>query len=363
MPMARTEARVSTSIWDDDEDFIDLTPGGQWLYLLLLSQADLAHDGVIGLRASRWAKRARNVTVQDVQAAIDELVDREFVIADPDEGELLIRSFIRNDKVYRQPNILRAAADHLRLVTSPAIRAALVEELGRVTKLDDISKDCLGIVQEMLDYLVKRGGSNPSPNPSRKGSGKGSDMPTPNPSKPSRNPSDMPTPGTPGERGRTNSDKYEDQIFPVPLDPDPETVAARPPAAPKLALVAEPARTLTQRSKAITDAYYDVEPMSKWPAVNAIVLKAIKADRWSDAEIHDALQRLAADGRGVTIETLRHELVGPPVSRASPLGLVERDGYRLKPETAARFDDDQRWAAQDAVRSGQQRRAIEGNAS
>jgi hypothetical protein len=49
--------------------------------------------------------------------------------------------------------------------------------------------------------------------------------------------------------------------------------------------------------------------------------------------------------------------------RASPLALVERNGMRLKPETAARIDDDQRWAAADAARAPQHRPAIEGTAS
>lgn len=77
--------------------------------------------------------------------------------------------------------------------------------------------------------------------------------------------------------------------------------------------------TQTQRSKALTDAYAAAEPMCKWPAVNAIVLKAIQAARWSDGEIHDALLRLAKEGRGVTVETLRVELNGlPPLPRRTP---------------------------------------------
>lgn len=71
----------------------------------------------------------------------------------------------------------------------------------------------------------------------------------------------------------------------------------------------------TQRSKAITDAYAAAQPMCKWPAVNAIVLKAIKIGRWSDDEIHAALLRLAEDGRSVTVDTLRIELTGPPITR------------------------------------------------
>jgi hypothetical protein len=91
-----------------------------------------------------------------------------------------------------------------------------------------------------------------------------------------------------------------------------------PPAAgTSLALVPTP-ETATRRSKRITDAYHAVEPMSKWPAVNGIVLKAIKANRWQDDEIHDALLRLAAEGRPVTVETLRVELNGLPPPRAAP---------------------------------------------
>ena len=76
-----------------------------------------------------------------------------------------------------------------------------------------------------------------------------------------------------------------------------------------------PAATPTQRSKAITDTYAAAEPMCKWPAVNAIVLKAIQAGRWADCEITDALMRLAKEGRGVTVETLRVELNGLPPFR------------------------------------------------
>jgi hypothetical protein len=68
--------------------------------------------------------------------------------------------------------------------------------------------------------------------------------------------------------------------------------------------------TDTQRSKRITDAYAGVEPMCKWPAVNGVVLKAIKSGRFADDEIRDALLRMAADGRSVTVDALRTELQG-----------------------------------------------------
>lgn len=93
--------------------------------------------------------------------------------------------------------------------------------------------------------------------------------------------------------------------------------------------------TITQRSKAITDAYAAVEPMCKWPAINGIVIKAIKAGKWSDDEIRDALLRLAGEGRTVTVETLRRELAGdpPPESRA-PSRNQPSNGSQLPPRDA-----------------------------
>jgi hypothetical protein len=90
------------------------------------------------------------------------------------------------------------------------------------------------------------------------------------------------------------------------------------------------APTDTQRSKSITDAYAAAEPMCKWPAVNGVVLKAIRSERFTDAEIRDALLRLAAEGRSVTVETLRIELAGqPPPSRPNRAEERTRSGLAL----------------------------------
>lgn len=88
-----------------------------------------------------------------------------------------------------------------------------------------------------------------------------------------------------------------------------------PPAAAALALAAD--ATDTQRSKRITDAYAAAQPMCRWPAINGVVLKAIRTGRYSDREIHAALMRLAAEGRSVTVESLRIEIEGL-TPRASP---------------------------------------------
>jgi hypothetical protein len=78
---------------------------------------------------------------------------------------------------------------------------------------------------------------------------------------------------------------------------------------------APPELTETQRSKRLTDVYSEAEPLCKWPAVNDVVRRAIRAAKWSDDEIRAALLRLAGEGRGVTVETLRTELNGLPAPR------------------------------------------------
>ncbi len=70
--------------------------------------------------------------------------------------------------------------------------------------------------------------------------------------------------------------------------------------------------TETARAQEITRAYAAAEPMCKFPAVLGIVRKAIQSKRYTDDEIRDGLLRLAKEGRGVTVETLRTELDGFP---------------------------------------------------
>jgi hypothetical protein len=90
------------------------------------------------------------------------------------------------------------------------------------------------------------------------------------------------------------------------------------------------APTITQRSKRITDAYAEAEPMCKWPAVNAVVIRAIKAGKWADDEIQAALLRMAGENRSVTVDALRTELNGLPAWRhRSTTDDRVREGFAL----------------------------------
>lgn len=71
-----------------------------------------------------------------------------------------------------------------------------------------------------------------------------------------------------------------------------------------------PAESENQRAQRITKVYTELVPLSKFPAVMAIVKKALKV--YDEATVSDALRRLADEGRSVTVDTLRYEIEGMP---------------------------------------------------
>ncbi|MFD1048939.1 hypothetical protein ACFQ1S_27080 [Kibdelosporangium lantanae] len=77
--------------------------------MLLLTQRDLSYAGLLPMRLKRWASRSKTTTVESVTAALAELDASRFVITDHDAEEVLIRSLIRRDGVYKQPNLLAGA--------------------------------------------------------------------------------------------------------------------------------------------------------------------------------------------------------------------------------------------------------------
>lgn len=50
--------------------------------------------------------------------------------------------------------------------------------------------------------------------------------------------------------------------------------------------------------------------MCKWPAINGVVIHAIKSGKYADDEIRSALLRMADSGQTVTVESLRLEIEG-----------------------------------------------------
>ena len=301
--MARVEARLSVDIWRDT-DFLALTANAQRLYMFLLSQPELAYDGVCPLRERRWAKAAAGLNLDQVQLGLDELAGARFILVDEDTEELLVRSLIRRDGVYKQPQLLRAARKHLAVVTSAKIRAALVVELERVLTLDDAEKGREVVLAMLKDLRV-----NPLPIPTGKPATDPTDNPTPDPaSDPSRRAS--------GERGGYGSSEGD------PLSPGPSTLppmagTAAPPST-AVAVIEPPPDT----AGTLIGEWLDHVPKRPPGSVIARVGKHLRAMLGEGIDPADVRRGLIAwVQRGLdpaTLPSVVNELMNAPIRAAPP---------------------------------------------
>lgn len=299
--MARTEARILTSIWED-AGFLALPPPARLLFLFLISQPDIDYSGVLPLRERRWAG-TNGITVDQLRAQLDVLAEHRFVVVDEDAEELLVRSFVRNDGVYRQPNLLRSASRSLGSVRSVQIRSALAEEIQRAAAADDVPAGSRPVLDEILAKL---------PNPSPKGSPNPCGNPSADPS--IGNPSPNPTPRA---RGKGEGSRYVQVV-----DPDVDSDSLRSSA--RSAKSKPRSETKGQRANRLTVAYSDRVQPSNFPAIAKIVGKFL--GDFTDEQITKGLTGLADAQRPVTTDSLRIEITGsrPRAARHTPY----RDGDR-----------------------------------
>ena len=158
--MARSFGRLFASIWDD-EDFRAVPVPGRLMYAFLVSQPDLDHAGVIPLRERRWSHDLA-LPVSDITECIKGLSASRFVVVDEDTEELLVRSLIRRDEIWKQPNVFKSAASSAVAVKSAAIKNALLGEIRRLD-LGGASREIQRIRDELATLLEPFG--NPSPTP------------------------------------------------------------------------------------------------------------------------------------------------------------------------------------------------------
>lgn len=189
----RNYAQIQLNIWNNDE-FRALPVEAQHLYFVLLSHPSLSHAGVGDWRPGRIAKLASGWDRQAVEDAAQLLIAELFILVDEDTEEYLIRSYVRNDPLMKQPNMATAMARKLAEVGSPELHGVVIHELKRL-KNDDPglpgwgSKDASGLLKrgsvDPSDYPLGKGSVKGSIDPSEKGSrkvsGKGSVDPSGNP--------------------------------------------------------------------------------------------------------------------------------------------------------------------------------------
>lgn len=126
--------KLFSRIWTDPE-FTALDAACQQLYCLLISYSTRDHAGVLPMTLKRWARCTAGASVESVRSSLATLSERGFVVVDFDTEEVLIRTFIRNDEVYKQPKVMISAMKSAVLVESMPIRWSLYEEVRRVPEL------------------------------------------------------------------------------------------------------------------------------------------------------------------------------------------------------------------------------------
>lgn len=194
--MAREFAQIKLALWEDDDVRL-LSPEAQHLYFVLLTSRSLNYCGVGDWRPRRIAALAQGWTVERVEDAATELVERLFVVIDESTEEILVRSFVRHDGLMKQPKMATAMAAAHGAVASSVLRGVVVHELRR---LQEDFPDLKGWGSEKASDLLRKASVDPSVyplgkgpsnrsgkgsgeglgNPKPKGSGKGSPTPAPN---------------------------------------------------------------------------------------------------------------------------------------------------------------------------------------
>jgi len=129
--MARAFGVIASRIWSD-HNFLALDAEAQRLYLFLLSQPDLSHAGLVPLRARRWSKKVAKTSPGEIVFGLERLSHARFILMDEDTEEVIIRTFVRNDGVYKQPKVMLRMREDARLIESPTLRAAFAIELRRL---------------------------------------------------------------------------------------------------------------------------------------------------------------------------------------------------------------------------------------
>lgn len=188
--MARTEARIFNTIWKDPY-FVTLPALAQRLYMFLLSQDDLSYCGVMPLRRANWARKASDLEVAAVERDLKWLEGGPYptaypdgqsaptplLVVDYDTDEVLVRSLMRRDGIWKQPNLLKLARESAESVDSRRICGVLLAELKRLPLNETGSEQVKTLVADFIADLEKGGPyptayppphspDDPSPDPS-----------------------------------------------------------------------------------------------------------------------------------------------------------------------------------------------------
>jgi hypothetical protein len=134
--MPREFAKIQFGMFTDSE-FAKLSIFDKSLYIALLAQPSLNYAGIQPLNAPRLGRAlcdaGRSATVDEIYLGLSELQSARYVFTDEITGECLIRTFIRNDGIDKQPRLLLSALRAAAAVESPKLAGVLLTELEQIT--------------------------------------------------------------------------------------------------------------------------------------------------------------------------------------------------------------------------------------
>ena len=114
-------------MWEPGSDFRQLSPMAQWAYTMLLSQPQITNLGLLAYTPEKWVRLASGLTPPQMEACIGELEEHRYLLIDRDTGDLLVRTFIKHDRVFAQPTLTKNARSLIRSVESDTLRNYLIE--------------------------------------------------------------------------------------------------------------------------------------------------------------------------------------------------------------------------------------------
>jgi hypothetical protein len=161
----RTSTPWRTTVWADDE-FRQLTPQAQWLYFFLWTQPHVNSGGFLDLHVTKWARASVYQTPEAVEASLDELIARGWVMIDDDTEDLWLCRWIREDAI-NSPLVWIGAVNAVKNTYSRALRHTAYKEVSGLPR-PDANPELLGKMDHafaLLTEKVEREGGKPFPNP------------------------------------------------------------------------------------------------------------------------------------------------------------------------------------------------------
>lgn len=179
--MARSHARWQLGALSADPELRARTPHEKLVYVFLVQDTYLNPAGVLISCEESWAEDL-GLTETEMDKAMRGLEQHRFVVSDSRTHEVLVRSYIRNDGVAEQPNVLKQALVHARRIKSAELRRVLAGELRRLPQAPpprELANGRLMVYPDphaCADEIEVPG--TPPPPPSSKASGKASGNPS-----------------------------------------------------------------------------------------------------------------------------------------------------------------------------------------